>query len=579
MITAAKFASYRQAFLYTALGWGMLVTLFTELLSIFDGVTSTSLIISWGSVTLLAACYLFTKQCHKNLPPITIASFPALICILIIVIITLLLGVISPPTTWDSMTYHMGRVVHWIQNQSVAHYPTNIIRQIYFPPWAEFAIMHLQILSNGDYLANLVQWFSMCGSLVGVSLLAQQLGASPSRQLFAAVITATIPMGILQSSSSQNDYVAAFWLVCFVYFGMRLRNELAPALAVPTGAALGLAILTKGTAYIYALPFVLWFLAAGMTEFRKAVKCVVITASIALALNSGHYLRNIGLWGNPLAADIDHVQTTRKDLPATLSNLSRNLAANTWTTSESLNSFQFNAIAGLHTLLGIEASAPETSLGASFAPSTLSLHEDTAGNGLHTILILSSLPLLIFGVRSRIPSSARLYSIALLSSIILFCLLLKWSPWTTRLQLSGFVLFSPLVAIAMPGVYRPWVTRTTIIILIISSIPWLFYNQSRPLLGEWSIIGAERNALYFVNNPGLLDYYNQAATLIVSRTDCRAIGIYGDLDAYEYPLWALVKSRSNNMPRIEHINIENITNIIPRKDFAPCLSIELFQTL
>lgn len=96
------------------------------------------------------------------------------------------------------MTYHMSRVVHWIQNRSIAHYPTHITRQLHQSPWTEYAILHFQILSGSDRFANLIQWFSMVGATLGVSLIAKQMGADLRGQFFAAVFSITIPMGILQ---------------------------------------------------------------------------------------------------------------------------------------------------------------------------------------------------------------------------------------------------------------------------------------------------------------------------------------------------------------------------------------------
>ena len=119
--------------------------------------------------------------------------------------------------------------------------------------------MQFQVLSGGDQWANLVQWFSMFGSVVGVSLIAKQLGADIRGQVLAAVIAVTIPMGILQASSTQNDYVTAFWLVCLVYYILRFKEQPRCANAVGVGASLGLALLTKGTAYLYAFPLLVWF--------------------------------------------------------------------------------------------------------------------------------------------------------------------------------------------------------------------------------------------------------------------------------------------------------------------------------
>jgi hypothetical protein len=98
------------------------------------------------------------------------------------------IAVVAPPNTWDGMSYHMARVAHWIQDQSVRHFSTSYLPQLYQMPWAEFAITHLQILSGSDIFANCVQWGGMAGSLIGVSwlagLLALQFGLLDVVHLF-----------------------------------------------------------------------------------------------------------------------------------------------------------------------------------------------------------------------------------------------------------------------------------------------------------------------------------------------------------------------------------------------------------
>src|SRR4029077_20752440 len=138
--------------------------------------------------------------------------------------------------------------------------PTHITRQLFMNPWAEFAIMHLQIVSDSDRFANFVQWFSMIGSLIGVSLLAKQFGGHWETQLFAAIFAGTIPMGILQSSSTQTDYAVSFWLLCFVYFSISLirQGQIHWPYALGAAFSLGLALLTKQISYIFAVSFVVW---------------------------------------------------------------------------------------------------------------------------------------------------------------------------------------------------------------------------------------------------------------------------------------------------------------------------------
>ena len=98
-----------------------------------------------------------------------------------IVCVVGLVAAVAPPNTNDALTYHMPRVVHWIQDRSVAFYPTHILRQLYLSPGSEFILLHFQILSGSDHLANFVQWFSMLGSAVAVSLIAKELGSGAAR--------------------------------------------------------------------------------------------------------------------------------------------------------------------------------------------------------------------------------------------------------------------------------------------------------------------------------------------------------------------------------------------------------------
>ena len=108
--------------------------------------------------------------------------------IIAILILTLLTALIYPPNTPDSLSYHMSKVMHWIQNGNVEFYSTSITRQLYLSPFSEFVILHLQLLTNGDHLANLVQWFSMIGCMIAVSLVTKEFGGNNKSQLFSRAI-------------------------------------------------------------------------------------------------------------------------------------------------------------------------------------------------------------------------------------------------------------------------------------------------------------------------------------------------------------------------------------------------------
>ncbi|MDM0081331.1 glycosyltransferase family 39 protein [Variovorax sp. J31P179] len=219
-----------------------------------------------------------------------------------ILILTAVLAACAPPNTWDSMTYHMSRVAHWVQNGSADFYPTAILRQLHSNPWAEFAILQAQLLSGGDRFANFVQWLCMAGALVGVSAISRQFGADRRAQIFTMVVCASIPMGILQATSTQTDYAVAFWLVCFAYFGVRIiQGSRQQAHFIGLSLSLGLAVLSKGTAYVFAFPFVLalgaWLL---VRKEGRHIKAVALACALAFVLNLGHWSRNLSLYASPL---------------------------------------------------------------------------------------------------------------------------------------------------------------------------------------------------------------------------------------------------------------------------------------
>src|SRR5208282_3647504 len=88
----------------------------------------------------------------------------------VIVALIGLTALLSLPNTWDVMTYHLPRIVHWLQQGSLAFYPTQEVRQLISPPGAELCILQVHALSGADYLDNLPQWWSFVGSAIGVSL-------------------------------------------------------------------------------------------------------------------------------------------------------------------------------------------------------------------------------------------------------------------------------------------------------------------------------------------------------------------------------------------------------------------------
>jgi 4-amino-4-deoxy-L-arabinose transferase-like glycosyltransferase len=586
--------SWRSSVLSAALIWGVLVTGITEVLSLFRLITLNSVLTIWVIITIIIF-FLYIRTIKKqNLvaglnantninEPIVHPKKPIYLFILLFGVIFVVgavgvIALIAPTNNWDSMAYHMPRVVHWIQNRSVEHYPTNYLAQLYLSPWAEFTILNFQILSGGDRFANLVQWFSMVGSAIGVSLISKELGANLLGQILSSVIAVTIPMGILQASGTKNDYAVCFWLVCLAYYLLKsLKSSISIFDCLRVGMSVGLALFTKGTAYTYALPFLLWFFTGVIKQWRwKFWKPILLLATVVIMINIGHYLRNLDLFGTPIFNPPEYRINSTSFL-LFVSNIIKNMSLHMAIPLDIVNNdFIEIGIIKLHNFLGVNindpriTSAPEMG----FTIKSLSIFEDTAGNPLHFYLILISICL--FLSRKEIKNQQPIifkYFIAVLSSFLLFCLLIKWQPWQSRLHITIFVLFAPFIAVVISKIANKKICIYLAIILLQTSLAWVFYNDSRPMLGENNIFVTSRIEQYFAVKKYLKDDYVEAINFVKNQ-GCSQIGLLMPPERWEYPLWVLFQKDNNQVTRIEHLNVKNISsrklNQYPYNNNRPC---------
>lgn len=583
--------SWRSAVLSAAIVWGILITEITEFLNIRRLVNSFGLFVLW-LLTNFIFCFIFFRLSKKtNITPSSTSRrfiqpfyILSLICVAFIALAVGLIAIIAPPNNWDSMTYHMPRIVHWIQNHSVAHYPTSYTPQLYQPPWAEFTIMHFQILSGSDRFANLVQWFSMVGSLIGVSLIAKDIGADLRGQVLSIVVSATIPMGIFQASNNKNDYVLSFWLVCFVHYVLLALNvKINWIHLLKLSASLGLAVLTKGTAYIYTLPFILWFIFLGLKQFGwKVLRHCLAILSVVIFINFGYYMRNFDLFGSPLSTLPQKYTNDVFSIPTFISNVIRNAGlhmAIPLDISSNVNYVIEKAIYQFHIILGVDINDPRTTWpGTAFSIQCLLTFEDTAGNPIHFWLLLFVIVLSITNRYFRKNPYYYSYFLAVISSFLLFCFLLKWQPWHSRLHLPIFVLLSPVIGVALSSLFKQSLVKYLVIILIQTSLVFILFNQNKPVIADTNIFNSSRFEQYFTSRNDIKKDYTNAANF-VEEQKCKQIGLSLRPDAWEYPLWILLNKNTKQYLRVEHINVKNISVVkssaYPFSNFIPCAIISV----
>ncbi len=587
----AKYAlPWRQAFLASALVCGLAAILGAELLGQANWITAPAVAAFWAVILIFAATLLGLAAREGRLtwavPPVTLPTSSRLLLsgVVLYVLFIGLIAIVAPPNTWDSMEYHMPKVMHWIQNQNISFYPTAIPRQNHQSPGAEIFILHLQVLSGSDRFANLVEWLSMVGCLAAITLIAKELGATPRGQVLAAVFVVTLPMGIMQASSTQTDYVIALWLSSMVYFMFRLIRS--PTFSWPhllaVAAALAVGILTKATIYLFAFAFLLWMTLVLLRRHgARIILPLAALAAIVLAVNAGHYARNYRLHGNPLGPGREPQENTKYSndtlVPqALVSGFIRNVCTHLNTPWPEVNKATTNAAVGLHRLIGWDANDRRTTWSTAdsvkFSVRPTLRHDEVDGNPVHLIILLVCGALLLASPELRQRRDLLLYCACVLAAFLAFSCYIKWSPWNARVHLSVFVLAGAVAAVVLEHRFRPPVTSAVAVALLLLGLPWLLGCRQRPVLGQRNIFHNTRDRNYF-NEPFQKseEHYFSARNYLQGRTPGR-VGIIVGNQSWEYMWWVFLRQLNPSVV-VRHVNVEDISRALgnqpPFLDFQP----------
>ena len=552
-------ASFGRTVIIVATVLGVIVVALTELLSLIHALTRGAAFLFWVPLAIIALRYASTsfefRSIRENLKALDRVDWLLVSVIVAIALVNLFLAITAPPSSWDALSYHAPRISHWIQNKSVAHYPTHIDRQLWIPPGFEFFALQLQLLVGSDRFINCVQWLSSLGCIVVSSRIAAQLGARRKGQLFAALFTATLPMAIAQASGSQADLFASFWIVSSISLILEMTDApigLRDSLLL--GACVGLAALSKGTAYILLLPFIIWLVIeqARRVRFRIIAPATIATIA-AFAMNAGHYARNYAAFGNALTNPRTERLTNEAVTPAVvLSNIARNTTLHTQTRSASLNDAQHRIVGDLHAALGIDASdSRSTYFGARYSVASRTRTEAWVGNPFHLLLIIVGAALT--GYRKRKNQRPQmLLVVCLVAAFILFCAILKWQPWNSRLHLPLFIASAGLVGAVLEKKLPARQIAMLALLLTIPSMLVLLRNSARPLLVREPIWTIPRERRYFKEIGWMYAPYVAVGNFLAARR-CANVGLITSWVDWEEPLWVVMRNRSTMPVTIRHV--------------------------
>ena len=585
----------RKALILAGLYCSAALALGTELLSLIGGLTTAGVLGFWlGGISILALLHWRTKFISKGFRRIKRSirawqlggfDWVMLITSLLGLLVLLITGLLSPPNVNDVLSYHMSRVMHWAQNNSLAFFPTPNTWQLWMPPFSEISQLHFYLLSGTDLLASLPQWYSLILSMAAVSLAAKYLGASAKGQWLSAFFILTLPIIVLQATGSKNDIVLGFFFAAMVVFVIESSSQECDwSSRVALGLSVGLGMMTKGTFPFYALIFLIWLFVNMLQHsgWKQTLLFIGVGLLIVLALNGGHWIRNTLTFGSPFYTGYeDTLINDRFGLRVTISNLTRNIAVQLNGKYGVINIAVERAVRQIHNWIDFPIFDPGLTQGPAefyYVPT----REEVAGNAFHFTLTGVSFGLLLvsfFKKQGRNQKfQAMFLSLSGIFSFILFSSTFRWQSWGTRLLIPYYLAMAPVVGFVFgrKAPYLPaWLLAIALGVVMFNP---LMNNYSR----SFSWAEENRNSIWRLSRKGLLFANNQAVEgAVLALTDamessgCRTYGLLMRINGPEYLLWGALRSDPRGY-EIRHIQVGNESGKHSPPSFDPC-GIILFE--
>jgi hypothetical protein len=437
---------------------------------------------------------------------------------------------------------------------------------------------------------DLVEWFALLGGIIGVSLIARELGCGPRGQVLAAVLCGTLPQGVMAATSAKADVAVSFWIVASCFFLLRWKSASTWTNALLAGAAMGLAVLTKGTAFVLlaAIALAVFWIWPGPKRKRFLVWIPAVVL-VVLALNGPQFHRNFRLSGSPLGfaspdGDADkkgerHFVNGKFGVRDVAGNVLRSAALHFATPSDSVNSWTENRFRQVMRGMGVDPDDPamigqdKSGKNYQFNIPQAAQSEIFAGNMFHAILFLFSVAILVLLRKPRQRDTAIL-AIGVIGAFVLLCAAVRWQPFNSRFHLPVFMLGCAVISAALAPRLPRWMLLSAAGLAILAAMPYTISNEMRPLFGIQyfhglrpdhtpNIFTTTRDRLYFQDRHlYVADSFSDAARA-VAASGCSNVGLDAFVLHYDYPMLALLRAGLGG-PVVRYLGVQNRSAVYAR---------------
>lgn len=553
------------------------IFLTTEILSLFKMINKVSTIMCLLAFFIFSIIYIFknTKlqkqiELKKLILNNKIMTLEIIVCS-ILILIMLIIALNTIPFNWDSMTYHLSRIMHWIQNKSVDYYPTNINRQIVSPPMAEYILMNIHLIFDNDILFNILQWYSYAFSAYLIYKICRNFKVNKEIAAFGSIIFLTMNIAIAESVTTQVDLFSGMILLLFIYYTQYFisvdkleinKNNIFKLLLY--ASLVGIGYISKSQICLVMLIFLLYLLINRIYKKEK-VKNMIIYALIAtftiLPFILPSFYRNYKETGDILASEyFSRISIGTYNPKYVFVNILKNYcsSSNNFVYLQA-NQERAERVVKIAEKMNVDINDDKITFTGDFKSSqNPSYHCDSATVPILMILFMgafiSTIGYVIYSLIKRKNFSEILILIILFLGILINFIIVRWQPWVTRLLIPSYILMCIYIAYTI-NIFKEFLIKSKIlgifiigmtIYLVYSANPAIEYNKRKAVTYR-----QEKNqyAMYFAERR----IYKQYVSIsnYIKEKNYNIIGLKLGEDTYEFPLWKFIKT-SENM--LYHIN-------------------------
>lgn len=516
--------------------------------------------------------------------------------ILAVLFLVLFVGAIfTVPYNYDSMTYHLGRIGHWIDQGSVNYFVTSIDRQLYSPVLSEYEMLHIFLLTGSDSFLNFLQYFAMIFTGVILYQTARKLNTSRVFSIMAAFLYYTMPLTISQSITTQNDLLASMWFAIFLYYFVDFINaeeihfdRTQKKKLVLIGASVAFAFLTKSSicaSMIFFMPWLLVVCIGRKDKFIQLVKSAVLAGATLVVLISETLIRTYISCGSLMADTTSaNIMVATKNVKYILVNICKNFSLLiTQHLFRPLNGVIYRFAIRVGSILQVDFNNEAISYhGFDFLHhmnmgDDMYSHDKTPSAVVAYLALLAGIVLvvaIVCVIISRLVKKEKKsentswyqrmsigFGISAWLSLGFIMALLRWQPWGTRLMypaLAMMVIMIANVLSALVGGRGEYSKGGAVVLVCVCLLSTVFcvrpiiYNM-KPA-AEFIQSGCDnRMSRYFRFN----DRYTAYQQLIRETEifSCKDIGVSISGDGYDYPLWLMYR-KANKDVYLHHVLLD-----------------------